>query len=76
MSRHAEKILFELRTSGGLAEMRSEIHPDGTTASWWRLDDQVRVKNRRRAKKIGLTVGGIVVFGVMLNFAPASAFSG
>ena len=61
IKRVARRLLKELRSSGGLAAVRAEQHPDGQCAWWWRLDEAVAQDTKRRVLRTGLTVATIIV---------------
>ena len=48
--------------------MRREIHPEGSNAPWWRLDEVVRANRRHRIRKAGLILGGLAVITAVLYF--------
>ncbi|MGE5602649.1 MAG: tetratricopeptide repeat protein [Nitrososphaerales archaeon] len=61
VERNAPGILAELQRCGGIRTIRKEVHPAGTDAAWWHLDEyvaQARSKRVRRTLSIGL---GVVV---------------
>ncbi len=68
VDRRAGAILSDLRAVGGIDKARLEMHPEGTDAPWWRLDDLVRGVNLRRFRKTGLLLGGLAVLGAVLYF--------
>ena len=61
LKRSARRLLKELRTSGGLAAVRLQQHPDGRCDWWWRLDKAIAQENKGRALRTSLTVATIIV---------------
>ena len=61
LKRNARRLLKELRTSGGLAAVRLQQHPDGQCGWWWRLDEAIARENKGRAVRTSLTVATIIV---------------
>jgi tetratricopeptide (TPR) repeat protein len=59
----AARIVRQLRRSGGLSALRTEAHPDGQAAWWWRLDHDVASHARARLLRVILIVG--VVIGIL-----------
>jgi tetratricopeptide (TPR) repeat protein len=65
VQRNASGILAGLASAGGMPAVRKQVHPEGTDAAWWHLDQhiaQARGKRLRRAAAIA----GIVVAGLVL----------
>lgn len=57
--RNATGILAELQRRGGIRSIRDEVHPGGTGAFWWHLDEyvaQARKQRVRRAATIAIAV--------------------
>lgn len=66
VERRAGPIVAELRKQGGIQVLRKRVHPAGTGAPWWRLDEIV-VKNRRaqlRRSAIVTAIILVVAFGL------------
>jgi tetratricopeptide (TPR) repeat protein len=71
VERRASALLGELQKSGGIAALRKKIHPDGTDASWWHLDEyvvRVRRKRIRRIATIGIASVIVAVAAYVLIF--------
>jgi tetratricopeptide (TPR) repeat protein len=67
--RNAGRILAALNPQGGIAALRQQVHPEGTEAPWWHLDEYVKQTRRKRFRRIA-TIGAIVVVvGLAVYFA-------
>ena len=65
--RNANGILSELKGRGGIQALRQQAHPEGADAPWWRLDEYVADKRRKRLRRTA-TIVGIVVVVVVLGW--------
>jgi tetratricopeptide (TPR) repeat protein len=68
LRRVARRLLKELRSSGGLAAVRAQQHPDGRCAWWWRLDEAIAQENKRHALRAGLTTATVIVAALAAYF--------
>jgi tetratricopeptide (TPR) repeat protein len=57
---NASRIVRQASARGGLAELRHQSHPDGQAAWWWRLDQEVAARSRKRLLRFGLIALALV----------------
>lgn len=68
VGRRAEEIVETLRQSGGMRAVRQRTHPEGTDASWWRLDEDVADRRRRKLRRTAAILLGIAAVSTALYF--------
>ncbi len=66
--RSAGALLAELQTCGGIAALRRQVHPEGTNAPWWRLDEYVAQQRRQSVRRAVTIVAAVVAVAFVAWF--------
>jgi tetratricopeptide (TPR) repeat protein len=62
VQRNATGLVAELQRCGGIRSIRKEVHPEGTDAPWWHLDEYVTQSRRKRVRRtVTIAVAVVVV---------------
>jgi tetratricopeptide (TPR) repeat protein len=68
VQRNAAGIVAELQRCGGIRSIRKEVHPEGTDAPWWHLDEYVTQARKKRVRRTVTITVAVVVLAVAAWF--------